>query len=497
MNESFFQLFAICLVSCFCNFSVPVKSENALIFKQNTKQLDELMKYGNEFCQDCLTACPASSQLETYFTNYHSISKNALFVEHIYKDRVYARNMEINICDEPFKPIIVWDTSEKTHRIGYELYYKKTQNTSLKCDIYSRFEKIVYGKKESIPSTSRDIKRVRKYKDEDGNTVFELLNYMNTELVFYWIPVISIKSWTPVLVSLSKFNYRQISFEKDVMNIYKPQETMTECKEYNLGDGWQKVSTNEMTNETSKLPPWPPQNEPTPTPCSKTDENCKQLTQIMPMRYFHTTAAKLATCTYLNVAHIWKNIANGRLKKIDQYLYAVYWIWVTNDIKIIFGIQGELISEKNFLADSSYDGISNLSKNERNRIFPTPKIMYRLVKYEVKGNLYQTIVVIHNNPSTDEVTSEDRICREEDEVKGWDRIKNIEGEPGLSYACPLTKQTVERITVAKDAFLLSEALELNAFPKYDANIGGISRDDETENIEKEFEYITNQLKIFD
>ena len=52
--------------------------------------------------------------------------------------------------------------------------------------------------------------------------------------------------------------------------------------------------------------------------------NSFQITQIMPMHYFHTLSARLATCTELNLALVREGIATGACKKVDAYLYAVY-----------------------------------------------------------------------------------------------------------------------------------------------------------------------------
>lgn len=53
------------------------------------------------------------------------------------------------------------------------------------------------------------------------------------------------------------------------------------------------------------------------------NESCLEKTQIMPMIFLHTNAAKMATCAHINLALVWEKIAKGQLKKVDQYLYAV------------------------------------------------------------------------------------------------------------------------------------------------------------------------------
>ncbi|XP_065223402.1 uncharacterized protein LOC135847674 [Planococcus citri] len=496
----FFQIFVI--LWCFSLYPVAVYSENALIYSWKYKEIDEL-KSDDKPCQYCITACPPSSDLEKKFDRNDSIGRigSSLFLKKIYPDVVHRKDMEVDICNTSFKPVMIWDTKEELHRIGYELYYNEEQKQGskfeLKCDKHDEFRRIVNGE----PSILRPVpisENVSKHKDEDGkNTVFEIqTDGVNQKLVFYWLPVLSIKSGISALIVQSRFNHRQITFEKDVINIYPQRETITKCTDYNLGAyssliALQATNEEELLKEIEELPS--PPNKPIKI-CKQLENDCMKMTQIMPMLFFHTTASKLATCTYLNLAYIWNSIANGRLKKVDRYLYAMHRIWDSYDMKISFGITGEMDLDVDSI--SAYTASINLSKDKTLQNFPTPQIIYRIVRYEVDSIIYQTIVVIHNNSSLELAPRETRVCSKTEEVGGWSKIKNQLDEPGLTYACPVTRNSLLYLGIDDhDAVSPSDPLELNAFPEY--RNGKIEKVDKTDDIEKQLTYIAEQLGIVD
>ncbi|XP_065225098.1 uncharacterized protein LOC135848930 [Planococcus citri] len=495
----FFQIFVI--LWCFSNYPVAVYSENALVYNWKYKKIDEL-KLDNETCQYCITACPPSSDLEEKFDQNDSVARmgSSLFLKKIYPDNVHRRDMEVDICNESFKPVMIWDTKEILHRIGYELYYNEEQKQGsqfeLKCDKHDEFRRIVDGKPHILRPfpTSQNVSM---HKDKDNkNTVFEIqLDGVNQKLVFYWLPVLSIKSWISELIVQSKYNHRQITFEKDVINIYPQERMITECKDYNLGADSQNVLQDQMNEEQSLKQiqelPSPPTNKPT-TICKQSEDDCMKMTQIMPMLFLNTTASKLATCTYLNLAYIWKSVANGQLKKIDRYLYGMHRIWHSYNMKISFGITGEM--DLDIESISAYTPSINLSKVKTLQNFPNPLIIYRIVRYELESNIYQTIVVIHNNPNLE--ASPRRVCSKDEEVGGWGKIKNKLDEPGLTYACPVTNDSLLYLGIDDhDAVSPSDPLELNAFPEY--RNGKIEKVDKTKYFEKQFKYMAENLGIVD
>ena len=79
-----------------------------------------------------------------------------------------------------------------------------------------------------------------------------------------------------------------------------------------------------------------------------------------------------------------------------------------------------------------------------------PEVLYRIIEFKKNSIVLNVIIVIHNDLRV--VLPEDkRICSFHDEVKGWNEIKNhIEGEesrPGLTYACPVTSQTLQKLDI--------------------------------------------------
>ena len=76
---------------------------------------------------------------------------------------------------------------------------------------------------------------------------------------------------------------------------------------------------------TESIPPGFIKSDSESTYCDGTGRSgrCLKLTQIMPMSYLHTKAARKATCTHRNLAWVWKDIVEGQLRKVDEYLYAI------------------------------------------------------------------------------------------------------------------------------------------------------------------------------
>ncbi|KAL6954036.1 hypothetical protein U1Q18_051553 [Sarracenia purpurea var. burkii] len=104
--------------------------------------------------------------------------------------------------------------------------------------------------------------------------------------------------------------------------------------------------------------------------------------------------------------------------------------------------------------------------------------------------MYEVLIIIHNN--RDDVKVEDRICSEESEVTGWDRIKSSEGEKiGMSYACEVTAKTIGKLGKYGAAWIeLPGVLKLNEFPHDDGGLfGNTSFKDETRSVDDEYDRI--------
>ena len=99
----------------------------ALVFNYELKQLEEPKNVANLFgimSNSCIAACPASSSTEDETINpinqERSITGNGVFTRNVYNFKP-VMSMEMQICEEPFKPAMVIDTSRTTYDTGYEV----------------------------------------------------------------------------------------------------------------------------------------------------------------------------------------------------------------------------------------------------------------------------------------------------------------------------------------------------------------------------------------
>ncbi|XP_065223404.1 uncharacterized protein LOC135847676 [Planococcus citri] len=522
-----FSFFVLCFILLHSNNAVESQKENqenlvenipdenqensenqksaALIFSQETQQLVEMVKGDQKTrCLSCLIACPAfvHSHTETSINNLVSITQKSLFFRNSYKNAVLEVNMEIDICYQPFKPGMAYDIETHSYEIGYELYLDtgKTKLRGSEFFPFNNFRKIIHNRVYN--EEPYDNVLVKKYAQSTGRITTLRVDTLSDEplrtLVFYWAAVLSIR--------FSK-HHRHIKFAPDVINKHT---TIEKCEHYTIEDEMIKRQIENIRKQSS--PPTFTKDHPEST-CVE-NHDCLEPTQIMPMIYVHTYASKLATCTHLNLAFIWGSVANNHLKEVDRYLFAVLRHWYSA-ITIIFGIQGEseLQKKMTLLAkskeikltiskESTEDTINSGQpgeKPEEKKIgieltenIPIPELMYRMVEYRLKHKTYRVLIIIHNERVS--VPVEDRICLEKDEVAGWSRIKNDNVETGLTYACPVTQKTLEKLGEYGGTLLAySGVLRLDEFPVDKNKIplfpAKIEFEDETENVAKEYENI--------
>ncbi|XP_065224362.1 uncharacterized protein LOC135848389 [Planococcus citri] len=248
MNFSnFFSSFAITFL--LINYGIEVKSEKALIYDY-AAALDgvpgDLVEFQNpadlQSCETCIMACPASSKPEKEFDKDDSLTGSSIFL------RKTDPNFQIDICDGQFKPGLIWDEKKKFYMSGYELYYDEGR-IDLQFDKYENFRKVpiaeIFDSKldiqdidmkqyyeEQHPSSDR----VNRYKS-GRNTIFEILDESSNpqKWVFFFIRVLVIRG---------KAYTRQITLaDREVIKVDKPDQTMTECKDYSIGDDGQTSDT--------------------------------------------------------------------------------------------------------------------------------------------------------------------------------------------------------------------------------------------------------------
>ncbi|XP_065225024.1 uncharacterized protein LOC135848877 [Planococcus citri] len=464
MNSSrFFFVFT----SLWCwNYVPEVNStkQNALIFNPDETKLvdinpkDQDLTINHRF----ITACPASSdsQDEDIFNQYASITGKSLFLKTLYNSGTLAKNVELGICDQSPIPQLLLDDTEDVYHIGYELFYEKG-TINLDFTKYYYFYQVFERKLKENPNPNKTYVTLN---FDNGNIMFGIKGKeMQKPMAYYWINVLSI------VISSAEFG-RLIGFEKDTINYPNTSQTiMSYCKTYYLEDG--KISDNE--NPAAQI-------------SADIHDKTPRLekTQILPMQMFHTQAAKLATCNYLNIAFIWNTVANESLKEVDLFLYAMYQLW-PSEIDLYFGVIGE--------SDKISPDTQNELKSEDDSFlqFAIPKIIFRVVNYKTEGITYQVFIIIHND--TNPIQETDRVCSRDPELKSWKVIENKDTSSGTAYACELTSDMVDKLEFYynNDYYNTGEPsiLKLDKFPEFDPTKKEIVERNVVEDISKRIDFI--------
>ncbi|XP_065219401.1 uncharacterized protein LOC135844932 [Planococcus citri] len=181
---------------------------------------------------------------------------------------------------------------------------------------------------------------------------------------------------------------------------------------------------------------------------------CLTPSQILPLWYFDSSSARLASCSHINLIPVWKSIADGNLKAVDLLVATI--IKKTDGSDVIFGVNGVLKMvvpdgpRKMYLSDAKHD-----------RVVEIPKIIYRLIKFEAWERKFIAVIVIHNDPSA--VRDADRLCDKNDTLPGWDKIINDDPKTGLTYVCRMTPK-------------LEIKLSLNVYDTDDLNMAAVPRE---------------------
>ncbi|XP_065218606.1 uncharacterized protein LOC135844372 [Planococcus citri] len=461
MTQSVF-LFKFYLIYSYFNFVSVVRSEDALLYslKHCTRTLDIEET-------PCLTACPATYKRERKFNDEVSISGKSLFLRNFYpSDDEGPYEIKLDICNTSFEPVTVYDSKHDKYQIGYELYYwhKEKEDMEIR-SIHQNY----YDQYRAVNMTQNIRDKVTHFmkppndlfiKYVDGpNTKFNLADGSQT-LVFHWIPVFS--------VDYSRYKRRvRLTYNAHLNEEFQPDlnSTIPTCDDFNLEDEdmtdlfseenqekcLKDIVTETFEDKTSS------QN----MACGQS-YGCLEKSQIIPLWYFSSRSTQLASCKLMNIMPVWKTIAEGQLRKVDQYILAILNTW-REDLKIdkdhtfgeiIYGTWSALkLPTKNnpYKPQEMY-----LSNTERNQVVTIPKIIYRIVSVWWRG----VAIIIHNDLSR--IDDKQRICTKEEYVKGWENITNEDSTIGLTYTCPLTKEVDYRLGI--NAFTSHFGLELHGSP---------------------------------
>ncbi|XP_065225025.1 uncharacterized protein LOC135848878 [Planococcus citri] len=451
-------------MGCFVLEAEAISKMDALVYNPITQQLEE-PKQSHSKCTICLLGCPAHTSEQQKINEGASVTGNGVFAKSSHSELESNADGEVytKICDETYMPVMVQDTSTSVesysyYQTGYELYYQDNNLFTLQCDKYNQFKKVLFTKADSIPGQGVSTQSVITI-NEKYNTKFKVrVDHGNDEIwTFFWISVLSIEISGP---------QRQINFTKDLLNNYHNlDETMPTCADYNLEDDQVTLPPLQWHKHQELLAGL--DGETNPESSAERADQPLEIdfvdVQIMPMRYFHTFSARRATCTFLNVAHIWNTVIE-QYNVVDSYLYAIY-RKEPSQTNIIFGTKGlsQDVTRDQFFRINPQDNIIT-----RKFPIPVPILLYRILEYKQDGQIFNAIFVIHNLLYT--VPVDERICSKESEVEGWDEIKHQAKDrdirPELIYVCPVTPLTIEKLQARYEILDTMQTFKLNSFPRF-------------------------------
>ncbi|XP_065224559.1 uncharacterized protein LOC135848554 isoform X3 [Planococcus citri] len=312
MNPLFFSILCVLFVT-------EVRSKKALFFNLKTKALDDVCHDENGYkkCPSYLTACSASTPQEEQFNENISLSKGCVFSRLIYAENESERNIIRNFCENSFDPVMLYDSKDDEYEIGYELYFEdgKLNMTDKTYDIY----KSVIRKNSKYEINNQTISAnasgfVIKYEDEK-NVKFSFTDPSRT-LVFYWIEVLAI---------ICLKHRKRTKFDNcwNGLLYFSFNNLKDECENYGLSDddvysyskGNQKKCLEDILAPLGLF-------EGNPDLSCGQPYGCLSRSQIIPLWYFVSSSARLASCSHMNIIPVWKSIADGNLRRVDLYLVA-------------------------------------------------------------------------------------------------------------------------------------------------------------------------------
>ncbi|XP_065216304.1 uncharacterized protein LOC135842670 isoform X2 [Planococcus citri] len=465
------------IFSILCIFVTEVRSKQALLFNLCTWTLEDAWHKNSSkklFDQEYeyLAGCPASSPLEQKFNEDISLTKRSVFSRLIWRNQSVTGN-DLDFCEKSYEPAMIFNPIEGEYKIGYELYFFGNETKIWEYNRrHYRYYKTVNTKKlpykidnRTIFNGTSDSEFVIRYVD---NYVI-MFNFTNgyPTLGFYWVDVLSIKC--------SK-NNKHVVFDKYGVKLVN---LIDKCGNYPLDDEDLYSKKNQKKCLKDILVP-PSLLRGKPDLSCGHPYGCLTPSQILPLWYFTSRSARLASCSHINLIPVWKSIADGNLRAVDLFVATIIKKLVHNNREVLFGVYGVLEmmapggSRKMYLPDA-----------KRDRVVEIPKIIYRIIKFEAWNIKSIAVIVIHNDPSA--VQDADRLCDKDDTLSGWEKITNDDPKTGLTYVCPMTPKLEIKLSVNYNNI---DGLHLAAVPRE-----GYSGEVETDYKQKAVESIFERLKL--
>ncbi|XP_065216259.1 uncharacterized protein LOC135842638 [Planococcus citri] len=454
------------LLVCLCfQFIIKASTEKALVFDVGRNDEVDLSEGRFRDWYNRLFACAAFTEKEKQFNEKNSISGNGIFSRPSSEVTAALSNGTAvkDLCENPYQPAIVYNSKNNEYLIGYE-FYDRTGSAYLKiCD----YNSTIYGALQSVNPKNytlgekpEDYSIAARY-SEGRRTKFRFYDDQS-ELTFCWASVLSIH--TPAN------DKKWIHF----MSRWIPKSKMNgECKDHGLLDKelefiFSEQNQAEILKDIPSLLSLPGNN--TEISCGQAF-GCLEKYQIKPLWYFHTNSGKIASCVAMNIVPVWKSIANKQLKKVDQFIEEVACKFHCGPgfQSINYRIEVEFIFGVSDIMKSSYENSSDepreiyLSNTERTRMMAIPEVIYRIIQIgfplgiqsgeyadQINDPEWYTAaaaVIVHNNLNSGHFQ---RLCSRENELSGWDQIKNEDARTGITYVCPLTKELGERLGISKN-----------------------------------------------
>ncbi|XP_065223149.1 uncharacterized protein LOC135847519 [Planococcus citri] len=374
---------------------------------------------------------------------------------------------------------MLYDSKDDEYEIGYELYFEdgKINMTDKTYDNY----KSVIRKKSKYEIENQTITLnasgfVIKYEDEK-NVKFNFTDGSRT-LVFYWIEVLAIKC--------SK--HRKRTKFTDLYD-FSFNNVKDECENYGLSydDVYSYSKKNQKKCLKNILAP-PALFEGNPDLSCGQPYGCLVRSQMIPLWYFVSSSAKLASCSHMNIIPVWKSIAEGNLRRVDLYLVATVRYL---DGNVLFGVSGVLKMKTSTCTNVTRKIF--LSTSEHNRVITIPRIIYRIFRIDTRLDQddtddYAATIIIHNDPAADPET--DKLCT--DTLSGWDKITSNDTKTGLTYVCPMSFELNKKLGAYADITTRSiEPLNLDAVPYSRGFSYPCEYEDAADIINSNFEYLLN------
>ncbi|XP_065224137.1 uncharacterized protein LOC135848227 [Planococcus citri] len=445
---------------------MELKSEKALIFSPSLNEPQDLCSVpGDELTFTVILACPATSQKEKQFDEKVSLTGHSLFYREFHPKHKLVENIQQDICEKSFEPVMVYDHTRDEYKIGYELYYddaKVPEFNSCNGTCYHSYQLAQMAKNQTnhelTNQTAPTSDLVIKY--EDGHKLKFNFTDGSQTLVFHWVDVLTLKS--------SGNNKRIVNSLTYTSWIYNLSST---CQYYNPSDENIYSEQNQEIHLKDIFVQPSPSNETNHVNISCGQAyGCLVNAQIGSLMHFLSSAERLASCSHMNMIPVWKTIAEGQLLKVDAYTMALDALFIP--YRKILGVSGVLKMRKASNPDESREIL--LSDCEHRTVIHVPKIIYRIIEYQRVQcgndvdksqwviNQHAAVIIIHNDPSLVQISDDQRLCdRQSTLTGGWETIINDDPRTGLTYVCPMTPELNDELGAYEDSITAETFQPLN------------------------------------